>query len=193
MQMTRPVDFCAAFIKAYNDARVSKEKQEWDAIWGDPYAWSNFMLCADDSVIHNTANLIRFQWYRGQPFRIDCVFCAEKNHWFPIEVAIEHENNPRTFAAEVQVLLSVRSPLKVGITYLLDYQVARGKHDEFRNQLSSQITENFSRVNQHVREHSATEYLFIIGCDEDGNDDLAWFQLAFQAGTGPMSTFHRRP
>ena len=186
--MALATDFQAAFIKAYADSRILKSQQQWNEIWGNSYNWSNFMLYADDSVIHNSAHLLNLEWYRGEPFRLDCVFCQNANRWFPIQIAIEHENNPRSFTTELQALLSVRSRLKVGITYLLDCDIGQ-RHAEFREKIFDEIGHHFLAVAECVREDPETEYLFLIGSDESDNEDLIWFQLAFRAEVGPVNKF----
>jgi hypothetical protein len=48
---------------------------------------------------------------------LDLVFYEEGTGGCPLAVAIEHENDPRGFEDEMDKLFSVRSGLKVGITY----------------------------------------------------------------------------
>jgi hypothetical protein len=50
----------------------------------------------------------------------DALFCkADAADWFPVAAAVEHENDPDGFDREIKKLLTVRAPLKVGITYAL--------------------------------------------------------------------------
>jgi hypothetical protein len=59
-------------------------------------------------------NISNLQAQKNIPFRAGSVFSVEKG-WFPIVVAIEHENACAGFESEVMKLFSVRCPLKVGI------------------------------------------------------------------------------
>lgn len=76
------------------------------------------MIYNEDSVIRQTAQDLNLIAYRGEPLHIDAIFTTTKQwDWFPINVAIEHENDPRGFHGEINKLISVRSSLKIGITY----------------------------------------------------------------------------
>jgi len=71
------------------------------------------MLWDSRSVLARTAEALSLYYYPGEPLRIDAVFSAKKRQWFPMSVAIEHENQPSGLASEIRKLLSVRVPLKV--------------------------------------------------------------------------------
>src|SRR5580658_3153210 len=83
-------------------------------------------------------------------------------------------------------LLSVRCPLKVGITYSrLDGQEnTDGNRLGVRERIHADITEALSRVRDAIGEDPATEYLFLIGAEEKPTE-MSWFALSFTAADGP--------
>ena len=97
-------------------------------IWEDISRWSDLMIynakpsSDEDAVVRTVASQLGLKCYPREPLHLDAVFVkrdAESWEWFPVLVAIEHENAPAKFETEVQKLLSIRCPLKVGITYAL--------------------------------------------------------------------------
>jgi len=103
-----------------------------------------------------------------------------------MEICVEHENNPRTFRDEIQKLLSVRSPLKVGVSYVLQSDLSKnGSRMQLIQSLQSEIREQFKLVDKFCPEGPNTEYLFLIGCDI-GNYELEWSSLQFSAVVGPQ-------
>jgi hypothetical protein len=132
------------------------------------------------------ANDLGLTCHPGEPLRLDGVFTsadAPRWEWFPCIVAVEHENNPSTFGNEVRKLLSVRCPLKVGITYAMSSDT----RDPTRlcAGIAAEITKPFGLVNQLLPEDGSTEYLFLVGVEMPvGQRELAWHSLHFRAGDG---------
>jgi hypothetical protein len=98
-----------------------------------------------------------------------------------MQVAIEHENDPRGFRDEVQKLLSVRCPLKVGITYAL---TGDGSQPDLQSRVEGGIRREFAAANALSQEDGATEYLFLLGY-EVNDRELQWRKLIFNAANGP--------
>jgi hypothetical protein len=124
----------------------------------------------------------------GEPFHLDAVFHdVATNIWFPIEVALEHENDPRTFIIEVRKLLSMRCPLKVGVTYTLKSDIRNGNLEELRGTISDRISYEYKIVSDIIAESPTTEYLFLVG-SEDRECEIDWYSLAFNARVGPQNS-----
>ncbi len=182
--------FCDAFLASYSmvRARFADEKR-WQEIF-TTRAWNTIMLwqptatyCPPQeielSVLAETARRLGICYDNGEPLRIDAVFSTEKC-WFPMLVAIEHENDWRGFESEIRKLLSVRSALKVGITYTGD--TAKGQ--EFREKLAQTIEEDFAEESLIIGEDPKTEYLFLVGAESEKKEISCWYSLHFRADTG---------
>jgi hypothetical protein len=179
--MTSAADFHAAFLRAYKQARERGDAQ-WQNIWTNTNAWSQLMIYDPEAVVRVIAPSLNLQCWVGEPFRLDAVFYAKNaNHWFPMHVAIEHENAPRGFRDEIQKLLSVRCPLKVGITYALK---SDGSLPDLQAVVEEDVRREFAAANALIQEDGATEYLFLLGC-EANTFQLQWRSLIVNAANGP--------
>lgn len=79
--------------------------------------------------------------------------------WYPIHVAIEHENVASDFGnTEVPKLFSVRCPLKVGITYVQGQSPQKGLA-----KIREHLRNRFDVISHVVGEDPRTEYLFVVG------------------------------
>jgi hypothetical protein len=195
--MANANDFKRRFLESYNELheRLSSAGR-WEEIWKKQ--WNGFMLWqqtgewtppAGDSVLALTARKMNLQYNNGEPLRLDAAFCALNNQhpWFPMEVAIEHENEARGFETEILKLLSIRCRLKVGITYTgYNYRTAKSGNERIREI----IEDRFEIARRQGEEHS-TEYLFLVGTDgwQDKDDirprlECKWYELEFSAGKG---------
>jgi len=123
-------EFANFFIKSYQEVRQAvPDKQRWIELLTPSGVWTDVMLCHENppspvekSVLKKTAEKAGLRYVQPQyvgfkkcePLRLDAVFCKSENihHWFPIAVAIEHENSKDSFDDEVVKLLSVRCPLR---------------------------------------------------------------------------------
>lgn len=184
--MISAIDFRTAFLEAYEQSRRTHDDGQWEVIWNDTAAWSLLMLYRKDNshILQLTAKKLGFWCLPHEPLHLDAVFCrANVEHWFPMQVAIEQENDPNTFWQEIQKLLSVRSPLKVGITYALRDGRSPGV---VRARLEEIIRREFSVANTVIGEDPTTEYLFLLGIEiENKPRELSWVSLVFHAGEGP--------
>jgi hypothetical protein len=201
--MVSAKDFCAKFITAYRAAR-EHHRTDWEAIWMDTRRWSGMMIYdakpyqENDAVVRTVASQLGLKCYPREPLSFDAVFVKLDTpswDWFPVLVAIEHENNPHTFDDEVKKLLSIRCPLKVGITYALSSDT-RGNPADIHGKIARSIENRFNTIKGEVMEDAETQYLFLIGSEvERGQRELQWFSLEFRAGDGPRKnqTFELAP
>jgi hypothetical protein len=187
IELTSAAEFFGAFLTSYKEAR-KRFNQEWPRIWATAPSWSQFMIWDQEAVIRRVAPKLGLKCHSGEPLHLDAVFHANTDHWpwFPMQVAIEHENAPLTFQREVQKLLSVRCRLKVGITYAITSHVGgdRTRLEDLRARIARIISEQFAAMDALIGEDSKTEYLFLIGSEEEQDNELRWYQLAFGAGQG---------
>jgi hypothetical protein len=187
--MTLATDFCAAFIKAYDQMRLRLDDDaQWQANWNTK-TWSDLMIYKRDppAVVRAVANhLDQFCCWEKSPFEplhLDAVFSAKSSDsWFPICIAIEHENEPGRFLDEIRKLLTIRCPLKVGITYAL--MDARRNQPKLLDQVEDRIRTEFAAANAVIQEAPGTEYLFLLGY-EASIRTLQWHYLIFNAGNSP--------
>ena len=183
--MTFAADFRAAFLAAYQQARERYGPAEWEEMWTDPKAWSKVMIYNEDAVVRVVAPRLNLQCWPGEPLHLDAIFFErDADYWLPIHIAIEHENAASGFREEIQKLLSIRCPLKVGITYGLTSD--SGSLSDLRARTEDKIRQEIFAVNAVMQEDLRTEYLFLIGC-EIKRFELQWFSLIFNAASGPGS------
>ncbi len=126
-------------------------------------------------------------WYPSskpnrQPMTFDAVFSGQEDGWFPMLVAIEDEKNWTGFGSEVKKLLSVRCPLKVGITYTGDSPEGQA----YRDKIACDIREDFEEISLIRKEDPRIEYLFLVGAESDDNEISCWYSLDFRADVGPQ-------
>ena len=186
-------NFCDAFLASYSMVRARfADDKRWQEIF-TTRAWNTIMLWQPTatyyppqeielSVLAETAKKLGICYANGEPLRIDAVFSTEKC-WFPILVAIEHENDWRGFESEIRKLLSIRSTLKVGITYTGDTP----KGHQYREKLARTIEEDFAEVSLVIGEDPKTEYLFLVGAESEKQEISCWYSLHFRADTGPRN------
>lgn len=183
------------FVASCSRLRNSFTKDRWDELWR---RWKGLMLARPEessrlpretsaSVLADVAaNLgLCYPSENGnrEPMTLDAVFSApsEKKDRFPIRVAIEHEDDWTGFESEIRKLLSVRCPLKVGITYTGDSP----KGQEYRDEVAGWIREDFDEIKDTVKEYADTEYLFLIGAESNNQEISSWYSLSFRASEGP--------
>ena len=108
--------FLKVFLEKYNGKYIENQ-DSWEEIWQDTCKWSKFMI---ECVIREV-NYPNIRCHNGEPLRLDAVFTTspDKWDWFPISIALEHENNPIGVHGEIKKLISIDCPLKVMITYSL--------------------------------------------------------------------------
>ena len=181
------VQFYDAFLKRYEQERKSHNDNEWEKVWTDTNLWSNLMIYRKNAVLREVAQSLYLQCYDREPLRLDAVFTTPDPKsqqlwdWFPIIVAIEHENNPWGFHGEINKLFSICCALKVGITYALLDQ--RKKPDEIKRIILDRIKRSYESRGSLINEDPKTEYLFLIG-HECKPRMIEWSALMFNAGQG---------
>ncbi len=105
-----------------------------------------------------------------------------------MRVAFEHENDHRGFLQEIVKLLSVRCPLKVGVTYTLLFGERNNPQarQEILKSIGEQVDRSFAMIQGVTGEDTTTEYLFLVGAEETVRE-LKWYKLRFSAATGPAT------
>lgn len=179
-------EFCRAFCDCYEEARARfEEPTAWAAMWKLPSAhpggWNDFMLHSPNSVINAAADRIGLNRCPGvsEPLHLDAAFVSRgAKSWFPMQMVLEHENSPDGFAQEICKLLSVRAPLKVGLTYSLGHQ---RRYSDLPHTIQREIGECLGKA--LIGEDGATEYLFLLGIETDPFT-LRWMSLLFRAADG---------
>ncbi|WP_139333961.1 MULTISPECIES: hypothetical protein [Acidiphilium] len=170
-------NFFDIFVDKYKKNRELYSDIDWKELWEDTSNWSFFMIDNHNSVIRQMAESFGLVCPQREPLRIDAIFTpTEKWDWFPISVAIEHENNYREFQREIKKLLSVKCGLKVGITY----SIIENKKDNLENRLEfvkykieKSFFSSFNNMdNKLLVPHEC--YLFIIGC-ETSPRKIEWY------------------
>jgi hypothetical protein len=208
--MASPIaqQFLSCFLEAYHHSR-HQCRPEWEQVWMEQWGWDSFMLWKthlpkglenDGCVLHQTAAKMGLTYWEREPLKIDRAFYQEGpvayGFPFPLLVLIEHESKHGGFLHEIMKLLSVRCPLKVGITYSrLDGQNNTAENRlGVREKIHANITEAFSKVRAVIGEDSVTEYLFLIGAEEE-QKEMTWYALSFSAagGPGPGGFFRAEP
>ena len=173
-------DFQRAFLESYASFRATYvEIRDWHLLWEDTALWSDRMLYSENSVIQNTAKALALRVHPGEPLRIDAALSPQcSTSWFPIHVAIEHENAPLTVKNEIRALASIRAPLKVIITYALcDYR----RPDQIVRDLPGKIAAELLTINSLLCESVSTQYLFLVG-RERPEREIQWWSMAFTSG-----------
>jgi hypothetical protein len=189
-------EFARAFLESYNHCRRLYSGQEWATIWGTNNLWNWFMmwttnrpgLLKSEAVMAKTASTLGLAYWEREPLKLDGALyindeTPEHGFPFPLVVALEHENDSRTFGSEIQKLLSVRCPLKVGVTYSLNVQ----EHASTRECLQQLIERKYRRIAAIVGEDAKTENLFLLGCEE-ALREITWYALTFSAAAGGVGS-----
>ena len=164
--------FLKAFIQSYNE-KFNENQKIWENIWTNTYSWSTFMI---KHVIGNMEDRIGLRCHNGEPLRLDAVFTtSDKWDWFPISIALEHENNPAGVHGEINKLISIDCQLKVMITYSI---IGEKKIEWVKRKIIESFFEALHRAD-HLCSRNR-EYLFIIG-DENGHPrELSWEYAIFR-------------
>jgi len=105
--------------------------------------------------------------------RVDLTLYHPGTPWGNL-VMVEHENDICGFEDEIEKLMSVLAPLKVGITY------GNARQEE---ELLKLIRDSFENRHPEILENPKTEYLFLLGVDEP--DRVTWKYLLFTTQDGP--------
>jgi len=170
--------------------REGFDDAQWHSYWTETKDWSQQMIYKREppAVVRAVADSFdELQCWEQRPFEplhLDAVFHAKNSRsWFPIQVAIEHENDSKRFPDEIRKLLSIRSRLKVGITYAL---IGEGSQSDLQRRVEGDIRREFADANALPKEDGTTEYLFLLGCEIDVRE-LLWRKWIFNGAIGPGS------
>lgn len=195
--------FALEFARAYWVVRQKfrdgdgEKKEEWHRHFSHPPLWTRLMLkkrkeCPEQildcgPVLSQVASKFDLHYPDGEPLHLDAVFSKQPPRWAPMCVAIEHENKVDGFDQEIQKLVSVRCPLKVGITYTPYREYDNSK--EALQGICQKIKGHWDRMCPQLgAEPEDTEYLFLVG-DEFEAKELKWYYKSFRADDGYLSGF----
>lgn len=111
--------------------------------------------------------------FQPEYLHLDVVLFPPGEPWGNL-VVIEHENAVGTFEQEIEKLMSVLAPLKVGITYLWKNRPGTVAA------IVEKILKYFATRNPAIKEPIGTEYLFLVGVEKE-HRALKWnyFSLAY--------------
>lgn len=181
--MVTASDFKEAFIKNFRDARLESNDFSINRR-------SHYMLWEKDSVINRTAHALGLSPAIGEPLRLDAVLLKrnEEHAWrrLPMHVAVEHENDAYTLDQEMRVLLAVRAPLKVAISYFRSN--GNTEKERLKAWLKTQWIKEFELASEILQENAQTEYLMLVGEDDGSATPFAWQYIFFTAAAGPYQT-----
>ncbi len=193
--------FLATMKNCKDQIPTDKREEVWTQYWNYFMMWdmrSENRPCSYilDSVLNATRKKLGLEYWPGEALTLDAVFyrgSSDVPFPFPIIAALEHELNSSIFHHEVAKLLSIRCPLKVGITYI-NYGVSAGTAQRQQTALKTiheRICAKFEKVSSEIRESEETEYLFLIGIEE-GLRRLFWHSIEFSARRGPSGALPSR-
>lgn len=180
--------FLARYVEAFNECSP-KVTEDQDCAWKN---WTAFMTGKqgkvsgfwdkDKAVLPQTAEKLKLKW-QLEYLHLDLVLFPSGDPWGNL-VVVEHENEIRGFQNEIEKLMSVLAPLKVGITY-------DGGNAEKHSELMEWIHRFFRTRHPLILEAPQTEYLFLLGAVNKGVRPWpTWKYLTFTCGDGPEgSTF----
>ena len=115
--------------------------------------------------------------YQHEYLNFDLVLFPTGDPWGNL-IFVEHENQIGGFGEEIEKLMSVLAPLKVGITY--------GSADQGL-QLQKTLQNYFRERHPSINEAPETEYLFLLGTAWD-RKLWGWKYLNFKILAGPSGT-----
>ena len=132
--MTRitPQQFKDAFLRA-----ISASKEDILARWYGPQA--DYTRLMRETVLPEIGNQLNIKVYSADYYTLDCIYYTERDtEYFSsnttyakyICIALEHENNVRSSATEMNKLQLFNAPLKVLITYTAPHASERAAYLE---------------------------------------------------------------
>ena len=185
--------FAQTFVESYLAQRNLFSGEAWSELWTN--RWNTFILWNPSgpqtkTVLSETAERLGLTYWEREPFRLDGAFLEPEaktigNYRVPITVAIEHENDVRTFDQEIAKLFQIRCPLKVGITYLLGPVTAGQQLERWQNQIKTHVVDISQLLNHSVVEDPRTEYCLLLGHEREGLI-LEWWAATFGSDPSPL-------
>ena len=159
---------------------ISKKLSGDEGTWRE---WTDCMLAGDNSFLACVAKKLGFQqdctktnYYQVEYDRFDMALLSNHNNGYPVmlDVLIEHEND-KCPENEMWKLMLRRSPLKVIVFYFhshFDRIPPKSGKIELPEKLD-ELREMLIDANNAFRENENTEYLFIIGSVNRG-EEIEW-------------------
>jgi len=192
--------FLEKFLESYRECRNAFGDDQWERMC-EGGQWNGFMMWTTgqpgplrESVLVQTAGKLGLSYAEGEPLTFDAVFHGGRDPdfagpydvRFPMLVVIEHENDRRGIWREMQKLLSVRSPLKVLITYTERYFAREQRAQERLKEIGDVVKDHWERARRVLGREEATEYLIIVG-DEPEKGKPSWYAMDFSGTEGPVT------
>ena len=192
--------FLEKFLESYRECRKEFGDDQWERMW-EGGQWNGFMMWTTgqpeplrESVLVQTAEKLGLFYAEGEPLTFDAVlhggrdpdFAGPYDVRFPMLVVIEHENERRGIWREMQKLLSVRSPLKVLITYTEVRCVREQRAQEGLKEIGDVVKGHWERACKVLGREEATEYLILVG-DEPEKHTMSWHAMDFSGTEGPVT------
>ena len=186
-------EFRDAVVTSYSKVRARfQDRDRWQEVRAKSTTplWmarpsENYRLPEETSlsVLGEAAASLHLTYATREQLHLDAIF-SYKEVWFPIVVAIESEIVSGTFEQEVKKLLSVRCPLKVGMT---GFDTSDGEEEKKLQAIEQMIKNKFKEISEIIREDPDAEYLFLIDVELNSQKEISrWYALDFRAGDGPQ-------
>jgi hypothetical protein len=173
-------EFLSTFIEAFTDCVPDKpldQIRSWKSltafITGKQSKNGGYWEPIEKCVLPRAAKRLGLK-YQHEYLHLDLVLFPKGDPWGNL-VVVEHENQIEGFGEEIEKLMSVLAPLKVGITY---------GNAEGGSTLQATLQRYFRGRHPSIHEAPETEYLFLLGLK--GNAGIwGWKYLLFNARRGP--------
>ena len=188
-------EFCDAVVSSYSKVRVRfRDRERWREVWKDSYGPTRLWLSLPSqnlqlpeetplSVLSETGESLHLVYAAREQLNLDAIFSI-KEAWFPIIVAIESEIDHTRFREEIAKLLTVRCPLKVGMTGFNTTVTAEAQK---LRAIEQTISDKFQEISDVIQEDPDSEYLFLVSVELNGEKEVSrWYSLDFRAGDGPQ-------
>ena len=185
-------EFCDAVVDSYTKVRVRfPDRERWRHVWAALSTQLWLALPSEKppdeaplSVLSETAASLHLVYAAREQLHLDAIF-SSKETWFPIVVAIESENVHTTFEQEIRKLLSVRCPLKVGMT---GFNTSPAGEAKKLQAIERTIKAKFREISSVIQEDPNSEYLFLVSVEFNGEKEISnWYSLDFRASEGPLN------
>ncbi len=172
--------------KKFNNGNLTEDLIEK---WNNDTKWTEFIIGNQKAgEFSPLGNYLLNKHYKGFKYytefnKIDLIIASQKEievndlngdiikdkgGYFPsfLDIVIEHENHIECCWEEMYKLTGIKARLKVLITYNYD-QDKNGDYNEELNIIKENFTSIITLANKGLRENSETEYLLIVGAEND--------------------------
>jgi hypothetical protein len=171
-------DFLRAFSECFPRASQGREDawENWTALMTGKQSKNGGYWLPNERPQHKcvlpmTARKLGLKW-QLEYLNLDLVFFPKGEPWGNF-VAVEHENVIGRFDEELEKLMCVSMPLKVGIT--------SGNEKQTGN-LEKKIRKFFKSWHPSIRQADKSEYLFLVRCKD--REQYSWRYVSFTGSDG---------